>query len=271
MQPRQVRADEVDAVREIAAAHGTLADWPERPDYLDHQLAAGTVLVCDGGDGRIAGFGATIERDGVLHLCDLFVRPGMEGRGIGGDLLRRLMPTNGRRSTFCSSDRRALRLYAGRGLVPVAPLLYLERTSPATNPAATPTPPPAADWARAVDLEAALRGHRREPEHSFLRSLPGVELLASERAFAYLRTAGGCTCVGPSGGLDAGDAAAVVMAAVTAAAARSSRALLALPGHHPALADLLASGFRISDMDTIMTSPAQLHDWSRIVPDPNFG
>ncbi len=254
------------AVRTIAMAHGTLEAWPSRPDYLDHELATGAVVVSED-EGEITGFGATLERGGVHHLGDLFLRLGLEGRGAGAAMLAELLPDHGRRTTFSSSDRRALALYARRGLVPVAPLLHLRGAS--APPEWDDGSLEAADPAHAAGLDAELRGYARMADHEFLGQLSGVEPLAGERRFAYLRTVPGTTYVGPCGDLDA--TASTALAAVAQAARRSPEVGLALPGPHPALRPLLDAGFRIVDVDTIMASPPDLLDWRRIVPDTDLG
>jgi GNAT superfamily N-acetyltransferase len=254
------------AVRTIAMAHDTLEAWPEQPDYLDHELATGTLVVSED-DGGITGFGAALERGGVHHLGDLFLRPGLEGRGAGAAMLAKLLPDCGRRTTFSSSDRRALALYARRGLVPVAPLLHLRGASAPPewdDGSLEPT-----DAAHAAGLDAELRGYARCVDHEFLAGLSSVEPLAGERAFAYLRTVAGTTYVGPCGDLDA--TASTALAAVARAARRSPGVGLAMPGPHPGLRPLLDAGFRIVDVDTIMTSPPDLLDWRRIVPDTDLG
>lgn len=263
---RAARPADMPAIRAIAAAHDTLEAWPQRPDYLDHESSTGTVVVAEDADG-IAGFGAVVVRDGVHHLGDLFVRPGHEGGGAGRTMLAQLLPPTGRRTTFSSSDRRALALYARRGLVPVAPLLHL-RGEAAPAGWGEGGAGAAGDPDEAAAMDASLRGYARPEEHRFL-SAAGAEVRIWERAFACLRTAGATTHVGPCG--DLGGGARTVLAAVALALERSPVAALALPGPHPALAPLLAAGFRIVDVDTIMTSPAGLLDWRRIVPDTDLG
>ena len=257
-------------VREVADAHELLSAWPDRPDHLDHELASGRLLVAEDASGRICGFGGGFEREGVTHLGDLFVMPGLEGAGIGGRLLAELLPAAGRRITFSSSDPRALALYARRGMVPVAPLLHLRGDGPRVVETAgfdrVPAAPTAATTAR---IEAACRGYARPQEHDFLAALDGVEVMIGGDAFAYLRPLdGGTTVIGPAAAVSIEHAADVVLAA---AAACAGTVTIALPGPHPALRPLLEAGFRIVDADTIMTSPAGVIDWTRIVPDVDLG
>ena len=100
-----------------------LAGWP----YLEHLLAHCRLLVAELED-SVAGFGGTVGPRGPkggTFLTDLFVRPDLHGRGIGGALLAELFPSAGPRATFASSDPRAQPLYIRFGMLPRWPNLYL--------------------------------------------------------------------------------------------------------------------------------------------------
>jgi hypothetical protein len=246
-------------IRCIAGAYGGLDAWPDRPDYLDHELRTGRILVADR-DGEVAAFGAITQRDGVVHLGDLFVRPDLVGERIGGRILEQLLPPAGTRSTFSSADPRALGLYARRGLSAVAPLVSVQGSALSTASLRLPKPllESARVGRRVIDLDAAARGRSRPEDHAFLGSLDAVCLLLGRSAFAYLRTAGGSVHVGPAGAVDPADAAPSLLQAVAAAGSLSDDVRVAVPGVHPALGPLLAAGFRIIEIDTIMTSPPNL-------------
>jgi GNAT superfamily N-acetyltransferase len=108
--------DDIGGVRAIAHAYGNLGYWPRRPDYLDHELESGRLLVAvDGGVGGALAFAAVLERGGVAHLAELFVRPDRLGQGIGGRLLTEVLAGTEERVTFASSDPRAVPLYARHG------------------------------------------------------------------------------------------------------------------------------------------------------------
>jgi len=57
---------------------------------------------------RVLGFGAVLAREGVTYLGDLFIRPDHLGRGLGKALLSSLFAGAGDRTTYASSDPRAL-------------------------------------------------------------------------------------------------------------------------------------------------------------------
>ncbi|HEX9343335.1 MAG TPA: GNAT family N-acetyltransferase, partial [Actinomycetota bacterium] len=134
---RPAEPGDLAAVRAIAAAYGNLRDWPQRPDYLDHELASGRLLVATDelGEEGVVAFAGAYERGGVTHLGDLFVRPGLTGRGLGRRLLEAILPVDGELVTFASADPAAVALYCRFGMQPLAPLLYL-RADPARPVAA---------------------------------------------------------------------------------------------------------------------------------------
>ena len=93
--------------------------------YLVHLLSTGRVFVAEDGD-QVVGFGAVVERFGVTHLADLFVLPDRFGEGIGGQLLDAVFSDAALRTTFASSDPRAMPLYVRAGMSPLWPNLYLD-------------------------------------------------------------------------------------------------------------------------------------------------
>jgi GNAT superfamily N-acetyltransferase len=82
-----------------------------------------------GGDDRVVGFAAAIMRERLWFLSMLFVRPDLQGSGVGRALLARVSPRDGEasyRSTATDSAQPiANALYASQGIVPRVPLLNL--------------------------------------------------------------------------------------------------------------------------------------------------
>ena len=89
--------------------------------YLVHLLSTGRVFVAEDGD-QVVGFGAVVERFGVTHLADLFVLPDRFGEGIGGQLLDAVFSDAALRTTFASSDPRAMPLYVRAGMSRFGPI-----------------------------------------------------------------------------------------------------------------------------------------------------
>jgi GNAT superfamily N-acetyltransferase len=175
---RPAEPGDLPAVRAILAAYGNLQDWPQRPDYLDHELTSGRLLVAtDEGAGEgVAAFGGACERGGVTYLSDLFVRPGLTGRGLGRALLEAILPADGELVTFASSDPAAVALYCRFGMQPLAPLLYL-RAEPAKPVAGRLAAKAAAQAQAGAEPEAAAEAPTAgEPAAAAPRAAGGVQV-----------------------------------------------------------------------------------------------
>ena len=139
--------------------------------YLVHLMSTGRVLVAADDDGAV-GFGAVIERAGVTHLADLFVLPDRFGQGIGALLLDRLFADTGARTTFASSDPRALPLYVRSGMTPYWPNLYLDGDSAALPPDAPGLVCEPAGLDTTIELEQRWLGASSPDDHHFWAALP---------------------------------------------------------------------------------------------------
>jgi GNAT superfamily N-acetyltransferase len=82
-----------------------------------------------GGEDRVVAFAAAIMRERLWFLSMLFVRPELQGAGLGRALLARVAPADGTasfRSTATDSAQPISNaLYASEGIVPRVPLLNL--------------------------------------------------------------------------------------------------------------------------------------------------
>ena len=143
---------------------------------LAHLMGTGRVLVADHA-GEVVGFGAVVERAGVTHLADLFVLPDRFGGGIGGRLLTAVFGDAPLRTTFASSDPRALPLYVRAGMSPLRPNLYLDVDSSSLPPPSARLVCEPADATRMTRLEELWLGHASVDDHRFWagwgRRLPG--------------------------------------------------------------------------------------------------
>ena len=139
--------------------------------YLVHLMATGRLLVASGA-GEVVGFAAVVERAGVTHLADLFVLPHRFGAGIGGRLLAMILGDATRRTTFASSDPRALPLYVRNGMIPWWPNLYLDVDSGCLPP---PSPRISCESVSpdvATEFEQLWLGTANADDHRFWASLP---------------------------------------------------------------------------------------------------
>jgi GNAT superfamily N-acetyltransferase len=196
--------DETPEIRALADAYGLLSTWPRRPDYLDHLLEAGRVVVARGAGG-VAGYGGAFVGQFQAHLTDLFVRPDAIGRGAGGAILAALELTPARTSTFASADPRAHKLYRGLGLHELDKLSYLvgrvEEVEELKQRVERRTSSPAADAAQAIKRHLKLRsGLHGAATISFL--VQTSQPLSWASGYAWLRVASDRVCVGPIGSLD---------------------------------------------------------------------
>jgi GNAT superfamily N-acetyltransferase len=104
---------------------------PERFVVATMPSTEGDAVAGDGGGGaeRIVAFAAALMRERLWFLSMLFVRPGLQGAGLGRALLARVGPAEGaasfRATATDSAQPISNALYASAGIVPRIPLLNL--------------------------------------------------------------------------------------------------------------------------------------------------
>jgi GNAT superfamily N-acetyltransferase len=79
-------------------------------------------------DGRVVAFAAAVSRERIWYLSMLFVLPEHQGRGVGRELLARVLPADAgiaRATATDSAQPISNALYATYGIVPRMPLLNL--------------------------------------------------------------------------------------------------------------------------------------------------
>ena len=267
---RTAVAADLPSIARISLANDEPVGDPDRPGsrYLDHLLEHARLLVAEA-DGRIAGFAGAIELPMGWFLTDLFVDPPDQGHGIGRALLTEVLPAEGARLTFSSSDPRALPLYIRAGMAPRWPLLYLASPSEASLPTVT-RQVWTVDAAEAAALERELGGHDRAREWEFWAGRPGARpfaIGAGGRAEAI-----GVAVPGQLVRLVLGPAVDAIEAVLAGLGATPGGrpAALAIPGPHPATRGLLERGWRIAGVDTHMSSGPDLIDPTRLLPDPSL-
>ena len=240
--------------------------------HIRHLLARGTVLVAEI-DGAVVDFSATVDTGRSIHLSDLFVLPGMLGRGIGGRLIGPLFGDRWPRTTFASDDPRAMNLYVGAGMRPMWPCFYLGGDS-----RRLPEQPGLEVEAASVDEVAALEtewtGMDRSADHAAWGALAGSRpyvVRASGRAIAAGHSR--ARIRGPGRWLSrlvahpdpALDLVAPLVAALRYSSDDDGVTGACIVGVHPGLPVLLGAGFRILDHDTVMTSDPAILDLDRRV------
>lgn len=234
--------------------------WQRRQSLFEHLARTADQFWVAEQDGQLIGFARSSVRDGVRELLEFFVRPGYQGQGIGGELLRRAFPAGGarRRAIIATREMRALARYMKAGVYPRFPNYYIFR-KPEVVPFTTDLEfttvglaPETLDAIRAVDQ--AILGFTRDVDHQFL--LQDRQALLFRRAgevagYGYFGKG-----TGPIALLDAADFPAVLAWAESEAAARGDDEFgmqLPLVNRH-AVDYLLARGFQIEDFTVFFMS-----------------
>ncbi|MFC0865420.1 GNAT family N-acetyltransferase [Sphaerimonospora cavernae] len=249
---------------DVGAHFGLLTKWPETPDFLDAERAYGTLCVSEVG-GRIVGFGGTVHRGSLTHLGDLFVLPDHQSTGLGRMILTRLLPRDVPKITFAANNTRAFALYIRHGMRPRCPLLYLEGPFEGGPPAAAEVGPQ-----EAAALDARISGGDRTECLTWYAGLPGAGVRLGDGGYAFTRMIGDTLVIGPAGGETPQDSLDVMLRTI-AAHPGAELIQVAVPGVHPLLPMLLDAGWRITDMDTVMTSEEGLVQLDRYLPHPDLG
>ena len=120
------------SVTDMFARTGVQAPPPPRPmveTNYRHIYRTGIFDVATV-DGRIAAIGHAVVRDHLWFLSGFWVQPGMQGRGIGGPLLKRVWQEGERKGarkffTWSSVDIQAMASYMKMGMLPGYQLLTL--------------------------------------------------------------------------------------------------------------------------------------------------
>ncbi len=242
-----------------------------------HLLASGTVVVAERAGGLV-GFGAVVERDGVVELSDLFVVD--QGEGLGRSILDDLRRRHPSPSwlTVASSHPAARALYEQVGMRRVCDVVHLRGTVEAAPSAASPMV-----RLRAVDGTVATwicerYGADRRADVAYWASLgalavcvdgdgdggvdgwSGVALVCPHTPW---HPVGDSVRLGPIVADHADAARALVDVALTVAAefAAGARPVrLVLPDVHPAFDAVRERGLREVDRDTLMATDPGLVD-----------
>ncbi len=238
------------------------------PSYLRHVLQTGTMYVAEQ-DEKVLAFAGAITRGNIIFLTDLFVWPAHQSGQLGKTLLHSVLPQDDRvHCTMSSSDPRALALYIRAGMRPQWPHFALRLEKPTHEMPLTPGmeiieadpgDPALVHW------DAQVSGRLRPVDHLYwVREQRAVPLWFRRQGqnvgYGYIRLGAGtlwdpqaCT-LGPIGASTPEDATACVLAAVNWALQQAEVLHIDVPGPHPCLATLLERGFRITYVDTFVST-----------------
>lgn len=217
----------VDAINDLGRRNGSFVDgfaidavaqWPRWRSMFDHVArTAAEFWVAEGADGMPIGYARSIDRDGLFELTEFFVRPGVQSRGVGRQLLERAFPL-GRgdpRLIIATTDIRALSRYMRAGVVPRFPVATFSGQSREVALVDGLDVEPL-DLDRDTDavnaIDDVVLGHRREPDHRwFAIEREGHRYLRDGRMVGYGYVARpGRAGNGPFAVLEASDLPAVM-------------------------------------------------------------
>ena len=249
--------------------HSAPPPLPPVSRTLKHIFRTGTVAVAEE-DGRVLAYAGAIAREHVTFLTDLFVLPDLQSAGLGRMLLRQVLPEipGQVRCTMSSTDPRAQALYIRAGMRPLWPNFCLRLDEAASVErihadveiaVAEPGDPMLLEW------DARMCGRRRPQEHAFWVQEQGAVPLWFRRGsetlgYGYVRLGAGTfwtseACVlGPIGVRSPEGATDCVLAAVGWAQSRARVLRIDVAGPHPCLAPLLEAHFRITYVETHLSS-----------------
>jgi GNAT superfamily N-acetyltransferase len=259
----------VGAIWYQAVAGDAAGAPPWVPSLYPHELASHELYVAERG-GEVVAFGAVVQRGGIAFLADLFVAAEQRSTGVGKRLLGHILPRDGRpRFTVSSEDPRALPLYIRAGMRPWFPQLQLRadlagvRLEPDSSVELIELDDVDGEYLR---WDAEIGGRDRPEDHAYWRKARGGRpcwFVRHDRIVGYglaqtrsddLVSSPDAITLGPIGVRDPTDAVACVLAAVGWAHRHGRRARISLAGPHPALAPLLAAGFRLVERETFCLS-----------------
>lgn len=261
---------------ETAFAQQPFVEWFwQRQSPLFDYLAEDSRFVVAEAEGRVIGYGRSIDRDGTRQLTEFFVDPASQSAGLGRELLAQVFPDDDRadgierKFILATLDTRAQVRYLKSGVYPRFPIQYFSRVPEAFSFENHLDFEPAQDTpeirAALNEIDRAVLGFSRPEEHAFL---------LADRAGFLVRRGGALTGyaylgkeTGPIALLDPADFPAVLAYAENAAAARGDRNLgMEVPMINQAAVDhLLQRGFRIDPFTALFMSNEPFGHFDRYI------
>ena len=222
-------------------------------------------------DGRMVAICHAIVRDEQWFLSGFWALPGLQRKGIGGALLRRVLAEGERRGakqrfTWSSVDFTAMATYMKVGMLPGYQVLTFTGAPSALRSPGAGYDESGLTVSAAADIDARIRGTRREVDHTFWLAGPGAGrlVLRGGRPAGYYYAAGGV--IGPAGWLEAEGGEEVLGRALHTAKGQAPEVRLAIPGKNRlAIERALASGLRLVAFSHLLCT-ADPGEMDRYVP-----
>ena len=294
---RPARADELQATQQLIV--GSINDLTERhgfgamatvrtPEFQVFSLHddPGGLWTTDE-DGQIVGSAFAWACGDLWFLAELFVSPERQSKGIGNELLRRMLDHAGASGATCKAlltftfNRTSQALYIRHGMFPRCPVYMFGAAAdavtarlPAERLDTAPIQRTDAHRALLADIDASALGVSREKHHRYLAgeaTMKGYLLFAGDACvgYAYVNSFGH---VGPLAVTASAAIAPAFATALALAAGTGARQISAfIPGaSEAALTVATAAGMRIN-LPMLLMSSREFGDWSRYLPrNPGF-
>ena len=150
--------------------------WIGRKSLFEHMANHAESFWVAEEDGRVVGYARTFMRSGLRELTEFFVRPSVQARGVGRELLGRAFRAEGasRRVIMATMDARALTRYLRTGLRPRFVQFYFGRKAEpravSTDLVIEPMPAPidAATLEALAAIDREVLEIRRDQDHGWL-------------------------------------------------------------------------------------------------------
>jgi GNAT superfamily N-acetyltransferase len=250
--------------------------WESRRSLFEHLNHTAEHFWLAEKEGQAIGYARTIVRDGVRELTEFFVLPDYQLAGVGGELLKRVFPTDAlkRRVIIATPDTRSVARYLKAGVYARFPIFYFsrpaEKVALATDLRWEPMLPTPEYLAVLRLIDLAVLDHQREVDHTWL--------LAQQQGYLYYRGGEpvGYGYLGQSQGpfalLHPTDFPAVLAHAETEAARRGHNFGVEVPLINRAAVDyLLQRGCRLESFFAFFMSDAPFGKFENyIFPSPPF-
>jgi GNAT superfamily N-acetyltransferase len=294
---RPARADELQATQQLIV--GSINDLTERhgfgamatvrtPEFQLFSLnddPAGLWTAEE--DGQIVGSAFAWACGDLWFLAELFVSPNHQSKGIGNELLRRMLDHADASGASCKAlltftfNRTSQALYIRHGMFPRCPVYMFGAASDAVMARLPPdrlhtTPIESTEAHRALltGIDASALGLSREKHHRYLAgdaTTKGFLLYAGDTCvgYAYVNSFGHVGAVAVAAGQAVAPAFATALALAAGTGAPQISAFI--PGaSEAALTIATAAGMRIN-LPMLLMSSREFGDWSRYLPrNPGF-
>ena len=250
------------AVADMYARNGIAAPLPDARAVergYRHVLRTGIFHVAEVG-GRVGAICCAVVRGRLWFLSGFWVLPELQGRKIGGPLLKLVRDEGARHGadtffTWSSVDLAAMATYMKLGMLPGYQLLTFSGSVPDAGGAGGFEVEPLS-VAAAADLDERVRGARREADHRFWLSgaeTRGRQLLKGGRVVGYFYLTRGV--VGPAAWEEGINADELLRAACGETGGQAGEFRLMTPGvNHEAVRFALANGLRLVAFSHLLTS-----------------